>query len=355
MPLRAWQNINPGEFVKYANVRAFEKHLEGAAPQHFSDIYMILSKDSYDRKTALDQLIRTMRIGEQNPQFSLRYFDGESHSVDEIMQEMETISFFVKKRLVVVQNIDKLDKKSTERLEAYFTSPNPSVCLVLVGTAINRATTFYKKTEKAGVILDVADEKPWEKEKSLAEWLKKEAEVRGKTIDLPCCQIILKQMGTDQGLLFQELEKLCCYIGERPAITAKDVAAICSQVNSENAWQLSESIFKRDAASAVRISKALIADGVALIALLRQIRSQFQTEYQVCSILANGGSGYDVAQTFPYMKGPILERHLQMSRAFGMEKFKQGILKIDETELAAKNSSIDPDFLLEVLMIKLTM
>lgn len=339
--------------MKYSTLTAFEKHLVGAAPNHFAEVYLILAKESFARKQAIDRLSKLVIKEESSGEFCLQIFDAERQPIDLILQELETLSFFIKKRLIVVHNVEAFDKASTTKLESYLANPNRSVCLVLTASSVNRNTTFYKKTEKAGVILDVAEEKPWEREKSMVEWLRAEAALAGKQMTPQTCQLMVKQLGTDQALLHGEMQKLICYVGEKSSIEERDISAICVSINLENIWQLGEALFRRDAATALRISKNFLSEGTALIAFLRQIRSQFQTEYQVCSILSRGGTAAEVAQEFPYMKGAILDRHIQQSQAYGMQRFKEGLLAIDETELKAKNSSADPDLLAERLIIKL--
>lgn len=339
--------------MKYTNITAFEKHLEGAAPNHFSGIYTILAKEPFVRKQATDCVVAQVLKGDASG-LSQHLFDAERHSVENVLNELKSISFFSKKRVIVVQNTDSYDKASTLKLEAYCNAPNRSVCLVVSASTLNRATTFYKTLEKQGIVLDVPEEKPWEKEKSVADWLNREAIKQGKQLASNVCQILIKQLGTDQMLLSAELAKLICYVGDRKAITENDVHAISSVTNQENGWQLGEAIFRRDASTALRISKGLLIDGLALIALLRQIRSQFQSSFQVCSILAQGGTSADVVKEFPYMRGSILDRNIQQAQSYGMHRFKQGMLAIDETEIQAKNSAIDAEFLAEKLIIKLT-
>jgi DNA polymerase-3 subunit delta len=340
--------------MKYSNIRAFDKHLEGAAPHHFAEIYMVLAKEAFIRKTAIDLLTTQLLRDENTPDMCCHVFDAEEHTIENVLHELHAFSFFGKKRLVLLHNVDKLDKASTEKLEAYFDRPNRSLYFVISATGINRATRFYKKAEKSGVILDIAEEKPWEKEQTLTEWIHEKANQHGKKIDGQAVRLLLQQLGLDQTLLDQEIEKLFCYVGERIEITSHDVTAICSRLNIENGWQLGEAIFRKDRASALRIGKALLTEGVALIALLRQIRSQFQTEYQVCSILSNGGSRDVVSQQFPYMKGQILERHMQLAMNYGMQNFKKGIQAIDEAELQAKNSAINLELLAEMLLVRLS-
>lgn len=353
--LMCYAGVNFGEVsVKYSSLAAFDKHLEGAAPKHFADIYLIMGKESFARKLALDHLSALYLKNDPSPALSVIQFDAEKCSVKEVLAELDTLAMFSKRRLIVVHNCDAFDKASTLKLESYCESPNRAICVAFSTTGLNRSTTFYKKLEKVGVVVDIPEEKPWEKEKSMVDWLQGEAVKQGKQLPQQAAQILVKQLGTDQLLLSNELNKLICYVGVKTAISDKDIAAICSVVGNETGWQLGEAIFRKDPAASLRISKSLLADGLAVIALLRQIRSQFQTQYQIGCILAGGGTPADVAGEYPYMKGQILERNVRVAQTYGMEKFKLGILAIDEAELQAKNSMTDPEFLVERLIIKLT-
>ena len=341
--------------MKYSTLSAFEKHLEGASPKHFADIYLIMGKEQFSRKLALDRLSALYLKSDPSPGLSTASFDAEKSHVKEVLSELDTLAMFSKRRLVVVHNCDAFDKASTLLLEKYCDSPNRAICVAFTTASLNRATTFYKKLEKVGVVLDLPEEKPWEKEKSMTDWLQVEAAKQGKQMAAPAAALLVKQLGTDQMQLANELNKLICYVGDRKVVSDRDITAICSIVGNETGWQLGEAIFRKDVTSALRISKSLLLEGLALIALLRQIRSQFQTEYQIGSILAQGGSPADVAKEYPYMRGAILDRHVRQAQTYGMDKFKQGILAIDEAELQAKNSMVDPEFLAERLIIKLTL
>jgi DNA polymerase III subunit delta len=339
--------------MKYNQLKALEKHLEGAAPAHFAPVYMILSKDDFSRKMANEKLISHL-LGNQPPNpTSLCIFDDEKIDIERVLQELESMGFFSTKRVIVVHHAENLLKAATEKLLAYYENPNPSVYLVLTATSISGATNFYKKSELVGVVLEIAEEKPWEKEKTLKEWIDQKVSSFGKQLDAAANQLLLKQIGTDQATLNQEIEKLVCFVGERRQITPQDVYEICISLNVENVWQLGEAIFRRDPATALRIALALLQDGTPILMLLRQIRSQFQTDFQVCTLIAQGGSGSDVTKQFGYMKGQILERHMQLAKNYGIQRFRKGLILLDETELAAKNSATECSYLMERLIAKL--
>jgi len=336
--------------MKYATLKALESHLEESV---LYPLYLIIGKEPFERKQAVDRLISVALKKASSPSLALKIFEGERLSIEELMQELNTFGFFAEKRVVLIQNGDKLSKSLMEQLENYYQNTNPSVCLVISAAAINKTTNFYKKGGKVGAALEFAEEKPWEKEKTLQSWVQTLAAAENKRMDPQAALVLLKQVGTDQSLLFQEVQKLVCYIDSRPGITPQDIRAVCTQTHTENAWQLGEAIFKRDASAAIRISKGLMEEGTAVFSLMRQIRTQVQTEYQICSLLASGATPNLISEKFPYMRGRILDNHISMAQNYGLVRFKKAMLKIDEMELLAKNSSIDPDVLAELLIVKL--
>lgn len=339
--------------MRYTNLKAFEKHLENSSPNHFADIYMLLCKDDFERKEAIDCLIGKMLKTQNNNEHSLTVLEGNQLVLENLMNELNTLSLFSPKKILLINQADKIEKSILEKLEEYFIHPSPLIVLIISASSISHSTNFYKKAEKHGIVLDIPEEKSWEKEKLRKEWVFSKVASEGKKIDPLACQLILKQVGTDSALLSQEIEKLFCFIGDRKEITPRDVESVCSNESQENIWQLGESIFRRDGNTSLRITKGMLEDGVALLSLIRQIRTQFQTEFQVCSLLTAGGNGTDVMKLFPYMKGQILERHMHAAQNYGMARFKKGMLEIDNTELLAKNSSVDPSLLAEMLIIKL--
>jgi DNA polymerase-3 subunit delta len=340
--------------VKYDNRRAFEKHLENAAPHHFSQLYLILSQDPVEGKEVVQVLIRSILSNFDQIEGCVSTKEGARLTLSEILTEIHSPSFFVPKRILWIQNADKLKKEISEKLESHLSHLRSSMYVLLTASQLTKSTSFYKKIEKEGIILELQELKSWEKEKKLVEWISKQASIARKHLPHPLCQQLVKQSGLDQNLLQQEFEKLLCYIGDKKEITLQDIEAICTNDSISTIWQLGEALFRRDAAAAYRISQGLLQEGSALIPLLRQIRSQYQIGYHICTLLEQGGQAAQVAQDYPYLKGNLLERQMDLARGYGIERFKQGILLMDTTEMQTKNSQISEQLLMELLIFKLT-
>ena len=340
--------------MKYSFIHEFEKSIKGTSPENFSSIYLLISKDSFERKEAEGLLIRHL-LGEGiSKEQAVSVLDGERESIQSILAELSSLSFFAPRRIVLVQNGEKLDKESLGKLEKYMDSPLPNTCLIVSAEAINRATKFYKKGEAAAIVLDIQEEKPWEKENNLVLKLSHWVKQAEKSIDPETARYLVQFAGSDPAVLRSEIEKVCSYVGSRNTISIQDIAAICTGVNTETAWQLGDAIFRREGAAAIRIANALLEEGVNFFAFIRQIRSQFQTKLHISTLLAQGGGAEEVQQKFPYMKGQILQQNLQLSKSYGMAALKKGILAIDEAELMAKNSSIDVELIVQRLILKIS-
>jgi DNA polymerase-3 subunit delta len=341
-------------YVRYDNLRAFEKHLEGAAPLQFSPLYCIFGQEAFECQEAVDLLLRKLLPDPGQRELSLIQLDGSHSDEQELGNALHSFSFFSKTQVIWIRQADKLKKSAQDNLLNYFSRPTLSQYLLLSAAGWQKSTSFYKAAEKAGVVLDFAELKPWEKEQRLAEWVNKQAAVHRKLIAYPVCQFLVKRIGCDQALLAQEIEKLICFTGEKKEITQKDVEILCHNQQIDTIWQLGEALFRKDAASALNIVRSFLLEGQPLIPLLRQIRSQFQTEFQICLLLAQGKQAQDISQEFPYLKGQVLERHLRQARQYGGDAFKKGLLALDEAELRAKNSSIDENIIVELLIMRLT-
>ncbi len=340
--------------MKLNSTRAFEKHLEGAHPNHFTDLYLILIKDDEERRLAMKSIEKWISKILSNPHVSIESHVANKWKMGELLAEVHSSGFFDSTRLVIVQEINDYSKDDLEKLQGYLKNPNPNIKFVMTSGSLNRATNFYKLCEKHGVILDIPEEKEWEKDKNVAEWLATRPKDYGKTLQPQALQTLMRQIGHDKGLLEQELFKLTCYVGDRPTITAEDVAAVCLTLNIQNTWQFGESLFKKDFKTALEASRAALSDGGNIIQLMRQVRSQFATQLQIATILENGMGVSEVAAQYSYMKGSILERNLNIAQSLGSERLKKGILAIDTTELRAKNSQDDPQFLADQLIFTLT-
>ena len=340
--------------MRLDNLRAFEKHLEGAAPRHLSPFYFVIGKDPLECQEAIRLLYRFLLPSDALKEYALSTFDGNEMCEGELDNALHTQSFLVNSRVILIRQAEKLKKPLQEMIQHSFRHPLSNLTLILTATAWAKNALFYKFAEKEGIILDLVEEKPWEKEKRLIEWVNKQAAEARKIISYQACQLLVKRVGTELALLRQELEKLICYCADCKEITLQDIERLCAYHHPDTVWKLGEAIFARNAPTALLIMQEIIEEGQPLLPLLRQMRSQFQTAYQVCLMIEHGKKESDITTLFPYMRGQVLTKQMEQARKYGSEAFKKGLIAIDAAELRFKGETIKEEIILELLLTHLT-
>ncbi len=341
--------------MKYSQYRSFEKHLQEAGPDHYSPVYLVLSKDEFERKQCTAKILQCLLQEESNKDLAFKSVEGGDSTwrAGDIMQFLGIPNFFVKRQVLLISQIDKCKSAVVKEIEGALDQLSKQSFLILEGSSLNAATNFYKKIEKAGIIAEIVlPEKSWEKEKIIGEWLAAEVAAEGKNIQSAAVQLMVQSLGTDKALLWQELQKLFCYIGKAKDITPHEVQAICLTIPQESVWKLGNALFSGDLETALRIGKVLVDEG-GLIPLLRQLRTQFQNGCTIASLLQLGRSE-EVAKRFPYMKGNVLSKNLQTAQNYGLKRYYAALMALERAEFDAKDSALAPETLLERLIIKVT-
>ena len=66
-----------------------------------------------------------------------------------------------------------------------------------------------------------------------------------------------------------------------------------------------------------------------------------------------GGGPAEIAKAYPYIKGFILEKHLETVRTWGFEGLKRALVLVDDYEIRAKDGSSDYELLSDLFTLKL--
>lgn len=316
--------------------------------------FLFVGKDEESKSPHITLLIDHLLLKEGAKESALTSFEAGRCEESALIASLSSFSLLSKKSLILVRHAEKLSKECQEALALEVKRLPSSFALILIASSLLKQSSLWKAIESKGAILDYPELKPWEKEKKIKEWVYEEAARQGGSIKPDAAEVLVKYSKNDRLLLSKELEKLFTYISERKDILLQDVRAICVRSFDESVWKLGEAIFSRKASHACLIAKALLEEGESLFVLLRQLRSQFQTYYEVSLMLERNKTPGEITDVFPFIKGQLLERYTSLARSYQTEGFRRGILAIDETERKAKNGDFDESLLIDLLMIKLT-
>ncbi len=293
--------------MKFSSWIPFEKHLKAT----LDPIVIIVVPCEYERRKYIDQVKALISASV----VSL----NDDVSVEQIKHELLSPNLWSGRTLVIVDGADKI--KNTVIL-ADHALPQGSY-LILAAPSFKSLSPLYQKGKKEIIVLDLSEEKPWEKERRLQQWL------QGKT-SKEVAVYLLQHLGADAATLEQELNKLLCYVGEKNQITLDDVKAICGSRDLVTGWQLAEKLIWEKPVSLGHKSNDL----GFIFPFIGQLRYHLQLGCQLAEL-----QPAEAKQQFPHLRQ--FDKFSQIAKARKASFFARGLQALYDLEFASKSSSLD--------------
>jgi len=335
--------------VKFPSVAVFDKHLKEAFPDHLASIFLIVTPDEYERRKNIDKI--TALLQKKDAHLRLVRLSGLEDPLERVKEEILTPclfgGLFGGLTLVIYEAVDKV--KNNADLGDLFAHFPPGVHLVLGATGYKAVSELYQKGKKEIIALDMGDEKPWEKERRLQEWLVQEVRRQQKSLNSDVVQYLMQHLGPDLATLDQELSKLICYVGDKPRIELEDAKAICGTRDLFTGWQLAEKIVWEKAAPL----GDKVADMGFLFPLIGQLRYHLQLGYRLAELLEAKATLGDIKHHFPSLRPQQIEKFSAQARSRKPRFFHRGLEMLYHLEFASKSSSLDIAVLFDLFQAKL--
>lgn len=158
-----------------------------------------------------------------------------------IVAEARAVPMMAKRKLVLVEDADKLKVADWEVLDTYLDAPVPETCLVIVGGKLDLRRSALKRAKKRG---QVHRAEPL-KERQLGSFVGLRAQARGVELTGGARAAIVAAVGPDCAALDDAVERVGLYAGsERPA-DENDVVEVVSAIRQHSVFELMDAIGNR--------------------------------------------------------------------------------------------------------------
>ena len=222
----------------------------------FRSIYILQGEEPYfiDR---LQELIIETALTEDQRDFNLSLFYGNTANVREVISTCRQYPAFSQYKVVVVREAQLISKQPGHKddldlFASYAEKPLPSTILVIChkgATLKSKPFTDALKTAKSGVIFDSNKVREG---RDLEAMIVNYANSLGCNIDTKATSMLADHIGTDIARLFSELDKLSMLADDKnitPLLIERNIG-ISKDFNN---FELEEALSKRDAVKAFRI------------------------------------------------------------------------------------------------------
>ncbi len=225
-----------------------------AKAPHVPPIVVICGDEEHQKETALASALDALLPPEVDRALALTSYDGAQKpdqggpAIAAVLEDLATLPFLSDRRVVLIRSADAFVTSHRERLEAYFAAPARTGVLILECRGFPKTTRLYKAVIAVGGQV-VECKKLFGR--ALVEFVLAEFGKRGKRVDAAGAGRLVDMVGQDTGMLAGEVEKLCLYVGDRPAVTDGDVSDLVGQSREEKIFAVA------DAAGAGRLQDSL--------------------------------------------------------------------------------------------------
>jgi DNA polymerase-3 subunit delta len=333
-------------------MNALEWLREGSR-QPIRPVYIVFGDDAYLIREAVNGVARAVFPG-ADEEAAVSRFPGPTAELADVLDELFTLPFFSRRRLVIVEDADPFVAKHRKDLEAYLESPSASGILILQLKQWLATTKLAKLVDPIGLVIDCTALRDKDTAK-IVSWLTQYARTRcDAQLEAGAAHLLVDLVGPEVGILVAEVEKLAVYVGESRRIDRGDVAKMVGAGRVETIWKVLDAATTGQGATALKLLDDLLASGESPNGLLAAISASLVKVYHAGRLRAARLSleeACQIAGIVHWAVGKTREQHAHL----GFRRVDRLPATLLRADLDLKGgSALDPRIVLELLLVGLS-
>ena len=273
------------------------------------------------------------------------HFSQDKEHFSSVIEHLSTKPFFNTHIIVQVDEAGQYIKKQREILEGFIIKPSEFAFLILGLSSLKDYSTVCNLAKNQLVVLDLSQEKPWDRQRRLQGWLIEKALEEGKKMSASVAEEMLTACGLDILLLEQELSKVICYVGDRSQLVSEDLVQLGIQHKLPTGWQMAESLLWEGRA-VIKDPSFSLSD---FLPLLGQVRYHLHLARQLSALLLEGADRERIATQLPQLRQNMFDKYRKLVSDYPIDFFNQAMKCLFKIELLSKNSTLSAPFLWDYL------
>jgi DNA polymerase-3 subunit delta len=229
-------------------------------------VFFLYGGDEHRKREAVQALVE-VHLDQDTRDFNLDVVQASDVSVDDLARILATPPMMAERRVVVVRGTEAFAgaARSRDLILGLVENPPSDLALILSARIPERSKAkFYQTLIKRAQSVEFAMIAP----EDVPGWLMEEVTVRFRTVMEPDAARALGQaIGTDLGILSQEIEKLNAVAGEEGRITLEHVRAAGIVLPKQDRWRWFDLVGLRRFREAVTGVRVLLNQGESGVGL----------------------------------------------------------------------------------------
>ena len=314
--------------------------------ENYKHVYLFTGEEIYLRNQYKKKLQDALISPEDT--VNLNYYQGKGISVQELIDQGETMPFFSERRLLVVEDSGFFKSASLELAE-YLENIPETTYFLFVENEVDKRGRLYKTVKKYGSVVEFSRQT----EDMLMRWILGILKKEQKNITRSTMELFLEKTGTDMNQIGMELEKLLSYTMGREVITAEDVEAICTSQTVNKIFEMISAMAEKNQRKALDLYYDLLALKEAPMRILYLIARQFN-QIMLISELNEQGLGREAIAEKLGIQSFIVRNGIRYARSFSSEQLRYAVEMAVQTETDVKTGKLDEKLAVELVIVEMS-
>ena len=309
--------------------------------------YLLYGKELFLIDKEVKNIINKNNIEEIN----ISKYDLELNSLNEILDDANTVSLFSNNKLIIVENAyifsrtknKKID--NVEILEDYLKNKSDTIIIFINNNEkIDSVKKIVKLIKEKGIIKEF---NPLKNINSTVKNMFENYKISDSTINL-----LVDRVGNNLELIYQEVEKLKIYKIDDKTITNKDIEDIVVENINIDIFKFVDDIINKNKKGAIKTYKELLKLNEEPIKIVALLASKFRLMYQASILAKKGYTEENISEILKVHKYPV---HLAILSGY---KYSSEILlkylnDLADLDIGIKTGEKDKELALELFILSL--
>jgi len=336
--------MNQGRYVNYENLLNLTKQ------EKIYPVYLFYGKENY-LKEDISKKLRNRLIDSAYRELNYKVFYGDRLSINEVLNDLETLPMISKHKLLVIKEAEKINKNDETKLIDYFNRlslKNNFSTIIIIYKEGRPSKELISASKRLGVAVDfsVTDKA------KLASWIKSKFRQSNKKITQEALFYLQSIAGSDLGRLFNEIEKIDIYTKDQKTIEKEDVMITIGGSEAVNIFKVLDSVGDKDIENAMDGLVKLNQGNLHYLSIFAMIYRQIKLIFQTKLLIANGSNIKEVEKKLrlPYF---IVNKIARQSEKYTFKEICKSYELLNIADLEFKSSQKEPKIILEELVAKI--
>lgn len=324
-----------------------------------SNCYLFYGSEDYLKQFYTNKICQKF-VTAGSETFSLRKYDGKDNTLDEVLEGAQSMPFMSEYCVVIARDfsLDALNEDDKNKLTDFLQNlPDTSITIFRMDSVeVSPKNAKWKwvidNFNKYATTINFAKPDMRELKKIITAYVKKQGCVIGEKE----AKYLVELVGDSLNTLFNEMEKLCNFVGQGNEITCEHIDSTAVRSLEARVFDLSKLVLNHNPQGALELLHTLMLQKAEPIDIFGVILMSFVDIYRA-KISVSGGESITYPANFFDYKNKLfrLENSSRYARNLSTEQLRECFDCFSESDSALKSTTQSGELILERLIVQLSL